>query len=110
MLVGSRRCCRTWRGAGWKENRRDAIQKFFHGDDLTQAPAKMFMAWHHIAFDPETQRGYGEYTFRSTPTSGRYYHGIVSVQLKRGLIHRWREYQYRTEVPYAEFAAASLKP
>jgi hypothetical protein len=39
---------------------RDAVFELSGGDD----PPAMSMTWHHLAFDPEQQIGFGEYTFR----------------------------------------------
>lgn len=87
---------------------RQALEEFFHGADPNRPPNKMYMVWHHVAFEEASQRGYGEYTFRRSPSEGLYRHGIVSVQLKDGLIYRWREYQYQSDEPYEKFAAATL--
>jgi hypothetical protein len=75
---------------------RPALFEFFGGDK--QLP--MSMRWHHIAFDAATQVGFGEYTFKLTGQ----YHGIVVVRVRDGLITHWREYQYKSDLPYDEFA------
>jgi hypothetical protein len=36
--------------------------EFFRGERGTELP--MHMTWHHLVFDPATQVGAGEYTFR----------------------------------------------
>jgi hypothetical protein len=69
------------------------------GDD----PPDMSMTWHHLAFDPKGQIGFGEYTFRGR----RQYHGIAVVQVRDGLIRRWREYQYRDERDWPAFIGDS---
>ena len=60
----------------------------------------MRMTWHHLAFNEEEQTGFGEYTFEMHSR----YHGIVVVQIEMGLIKRWREYQYRTELDWDAFS------
>ncbi len=36
-------------------------------------------------------------------------HGITAVEIEDGLISGWREYQYRSELPFEEFAGDSLR-
>jgi hypothetical protein len=78
---------------------RAALFEFFGG--YQKLP--MVMRWHHIAFDETTQTGFGEYTFKLTGQ----YHGIVVVRVRDGLITHWREYQYKSDLPYDEFARAT---
>lgn len=66
------------------------------GDD----PPPMSMTWHNLVFDPEQQVGVGEYTFRGR----RQYHGMAIVRVVNDKIRRWREYQYESELDWAEFA------
>ncbi len=75
---------------------RAALYEFFSG--VKPAPPTR-MVWHHLAFDPENQVGFGEYTFHGNSR----YHGIVVVKLRGGKISRWREYQYKSELPWEEF-------
>jgi hypothetical protein len=75
---------------------RAALYEFFGGEE--KLPMKM--RWHHLAFDPATGVGFGEYTF----ALNRQYHGIVIVKISGGLIVRWREYQTQSPLPYEEFA------
>ncbi len=63
----------------------------------------MRMVWHHLLFDPDKQVGAGEYTFEMNQR----YHGIVVVQMVDGKISRWREYQYRSDLSWEEFARES---
>jgi hypothetical protein len=65
--------------------------------------APMEMTWRTTVFDPARQVGAGEYTFRGR----RQFHGLVIVQVRSGVIHRWREYQYHDEGPWAEFVGDS---
>lgn len=78
---------------------RAELYEFFGGDNGTDLPMKM--SWHHLAFNEEDQVGFGEYTFQ---LHGRY-HGIVVVKVESGLIKRWREYQYRSELSWEEFTS-----
>jgi len=82
---------------------RQALRDFFHGPDVR--PRAMSMTWHAAAFDAARQVGFGEYTFS---TAGFQAHGIVCVTVRDGRIVSWREYQYRSEQPYDEFAGDSL--
>ncbi len=63
----------------------------------------MDMRWHHIVFDADSQVGVGEYTFQGKSR----YHGVVIVQLEEGLIARWREYQYTSELDWEVFVGES---
>ena len=36
-------------------------------------------------------------------------HGIAAVEVEDGLISGWREYQYRSELPFEKFAGGSLR-
>jgi ketosteroid isomerase-like protein len=75
----------------------DELFAFFGGDD----PPPMSMAWHHLAVDGDV--GVGEYTYRGN----RQYHGLVIVQLRDGLIARWREYQRESPLPWEDFVGPS---
>lgn len=76
---------------------RKALYEFFGGDKKPNPPMKM--AWHHLAFDVESQTGFGEYTFQMNNR----YHGIVVVKIKNGKISNWREYQYKSDLGWREF-------
>jgi len=78
---------------------RAELYEFFGGDSGPDIPMKM--TWHHLAFNEAEQVGFGEYTFQM---HGRY-HGIVVVNVEAGLIKRWREYQYKTELNWEEFTS-----
>lgn len=77
---------------------RAELFEFFGGDKGTDVPMKM--TWHHLAFNEETQVGFGEYTFQM---HGKY-HGIVIVKLENGLVRFWREYQYKTGLDWEQFS------
>lgn len=77
------------------------IFEFFGGDKGYDIPMKM--KWRNLAFNEEAQIGFGEYTFEMNSK----YHGIVILQFKSGKIVKWREYQYKTELDWKEFAGES---
>ena len=76
---------------------REELFGFFGGDD----PPPMEMAWHHLVVDGDI--GMGEYTYRGT----RQYHGLVIVQVREGVIARWREYQTESALPWEDFIGPS---
>jgi hypothetical protein len=76
---------------------RKELYDFFGGDKKPEPP--MRMTWHHLAFDEESQTGFGEYTFQMNNR----YHGIVIVKIRGGKISNWREYQYKSDLEWREF-------
>jgi ketosteroid isomerase-like protein len=76
---------------------RKALYEFFGGDKKPEPPMKM--TWHHLAFNDESQIGFGEYTFQMNNR----YHGIVVVKIRDGKISNWREYQYKSDLEWKEF-------
>ncbi len=80
---------------------RAALYEFFGGAAKPEPP--MRMSWHHLAFDEESQVGFGEYTFQMN----RRYHGIVVVRIRGGKIASWREYQYESPLDWKEFIRKS---
>jgi ketosteroid isomerase-like protein len=82
---------------------REQLFGFFGGD--TPGGVAMSMTWHHLAVDEAADRVFGEYTFTGNNT----YHGVVVIQLRNGRISSWREYQYKSTLPFAEFAGDSLR-
>lgn len=66
-------------------------------------PSPMSMTWHNLVFDPVQQVGTGEYTFRGR----RQFHGMAIVQVEGDKIRRWREYQYESQVDWANFVGDS---
>ena len=81
---------------------REELFEFFGGKEGRAEP--MSMAWHHLIFDELKQMGVGEYTFKY---KGRITHGLVIIQIHKGKISRWREYQYRTNMEWKEFIGES---
>ena len=77
---------------------RKALYEFFGGERKPEPPMKM--TWHHLAFDEASQIGFGEYTFQMN----NQYHGIVIVKIWSGKISNWREYQYKSDLEWREFA------
>ena len=75
-----------------------AIFEFFGGEKGFDRPMKM--TWHHVAFDEDTQIGFGEYTF----AMNKQYHGIVIIMIKNKKIARWREYQYESSLDWSVFS------
>jgi len=76
---------------------RNALYEFFGGDKKPKPPMKM--KWHHLAFDEESQIGFGEYTFQMNNR----YHGIVIVKIRNGKISNWREYQTKSNLEWKDF-------
>jgi hypothetical protein len=81
---------------------RNELYEFFGGDHGPDIP--MYMTWHHLAFNEEAQVGFGEYSFRMHGN----YHGIVIVKVENHFIKFWREYQYKTDLNWDEFAKLNL--
>jgi ketosteroid isomerase-like protein len=77
---------------------RKALYEFFGGDRKPEPPMKMI--WHHLAFEEASQIGFGEYTFQMNHR----YHGIVIVKIRSGKISNWREYQYKSDLEWRDFA------
>src|SRR6266511_2101377 len=80
---------------------REALFRFFGGP--AGRPGQMKMRWHHLAFDPDTQIGFGEFSF----TYGTTVHGIAVVRLRQGRIANWREYWYESTLPWDQFIHAN---
>jgi ketosteroid isomerase-like protein len=77
---------------------RKALYEFFGGNRKPEPP--MMMIWHHLAFDEASQIGFGEYTFQMNNR----YRGIVTVKILGGKISNWREYQYKSDLEWRDFA------
>ena len=80
---------------------REALFRFFGG--AAGRPGQMTMRWHHLAFDPDTQIGFGEFSFRYGTTV----HGIAVVRLRQGKIANWREYWGESTLPWDQFIRAN---
>jgi ketosteroid isomerase-like protein len=66
------------------------------------------MAFHTIAFDEGAQRGFGEYTFGSG-RGGVADHGVAVIEIERGRIATWREYQRKGPASFDDFVATEGK-
>jgi ketosteroid isomerase-like protein len=80
---------------------RNALFRFFGGG--AGRPGQMTMRWHHLAFDQESQVGFGEFSFRYGTTV----HGVAVVRLRGGKIANWREYWYESALPWDQFIRAN---
>jgi len=60
--------------------------------------------WHSIWFDPKTQTGVGEFSYKIHEA-----HGIVTIELKNGKIKLWREYQWQGCLSWDEFISIEDK-
>jgi ketosteroid isomerase-like protein len=81
---------------------RKHLFEFFGG--ATGRPAPMHMEWHHFAYEPDTEIGFGEYTFRY---KGYQAHGIVIVRTRNGEIRNWREYDIPSKLTFEQFVGAN---
>jgi ketosteroid isomerase-like protein len=82
---------------------RSALRDFFAE---TARGGPMSMTWHELVFDPSSGVGAGEYTFT---WNGRTLHGISWAQIEGGLIRRWREYQYPSELDWEAFIGVARR-
>ena len=82
---------------------RQALYEFFGG--AKGRPAPMHMEWHHFAFDPETETGFGEYTLRYR---GYQAHGVAEVRIRNAEIRNWREYEIASKLSYDQFVAGNV--
>jgi ketosteroid isomerase-like protein len=81
---------------------RDQLFEFFGG--AAGRPAPMHMEWHHFAYKPDTEIGFGEYTFRYKDYQA---HGIVIVRTRNGEIRNWREYEIPSKLTFEQFVGAN---
>jgi hypothetical protein len=86
-------------------------QRYVGHDDLYELsgggqPPPMTFTVRHLVFDPQTQIGSIEYTFRGR----RQYHGIAIVQCAGAVITRWREYQRQSDLDWTAFVGDSRFP
>jgi ketosteroid isomerase-like protein len=66
------------------------------------------MEWHRLWFDADSQSGAGEYTFAFEGAAGAD-HGVAVVELRDGMIARWREYQRKGPPAFEAFTAVEGK-
>ena len=78
---------------------RKALFEFFGGPQ--GRPRPMRMTWHHLAFDENSQIGFGEYTF----TYDLRTHGIVIVRIAGGHIANWREYEHASALEWEQMVS-----
>lgn len=76
---------------------RQALFEFFGGERGRKG--QMQMQWHHLAYDPQRDVGFGEFTF----TYGSTVHGVAVVRMRDGLIANWREYWYESPLAWSDF-------
>jgi hypothetical protein len=81
---------------------REVLFEFFGGDKGREAP--MNMNWHDLAFDEESQIGFGEYTFRYKDYQA---HGIVAARVRHRKIGNWREYEVPSKLSWQPFVGAN---
>jgi hypothetical protein len=74
------------------------LYEFFGGDKGRESPMRML--WHHLAFDEESQVGFGEYTFKYKEYQA---HGVVTVKVRDGKISNWREYEVESSLSWESF-------
>lgn len=67
-------------------------------------PAPMHMEWHHLAYDPESGIGFGEYTFRYKKYQA---HGVVVARMRNGKIRNWREYEIPSKLDWDGFVGSN---
>jgi hypothetical protein len=67
-----------------------------------------FMRFHTVAFDEDSARGFGEYSFghERSPTAD---HGVAVVEVRGDRIATWREYQRKGPAAFDEFVASEGK-
>jgi hypothetical protein len=78
---------------------RNTLFEFFGGP--TGRPRPMRMTWHHLAFDENSQIGFGEYTF----TYDLRTHGIVIVRIVGGHTANWREYEHPSPLDWEQMVS-----
>jgi hypothetical protein len=71
-------------------------------------PGTLMTLW-HVSFDEPTQIGAVEYTFASGRDDPAADHGVAILELRAGLIARWREYQTKGPADQRRFVAIDGK-
>jgi limonene-1,2-epoxide hydrolase len=87
--------------------------QFYQGRDQLRAyfgalAPGIFMRFHGLWFDPETQTGAGEFTFGNEKIETAD-HGVVVVELAGGRIAVWREYPRKGPAGFDVFAGTANK-
>jgi ketosteroid isomerase-like protein len=82
---------------------RQILFEFFGGDKGRDAPMKM--TWHHLAFDEESQIGFGEYTFKYKDYQA---HGTVAIKVRHRKIANWREYEIPSNLSWGRFVGENM--
>jgi ketosteroid isomerase-like protein len=67
-----------------------------------------FMTFHHLAFDEDTQVGFGEFSFGNVGDKEAD-HGVAVVELRGGRIASWREYFHSGPASFDAFVATTGK-
>ncbi len=80
---------------------RAELFEFFGGEEGREG--SMTMVWHHLAYNPDTAIGFGEFTF----AYGSAAHGVAVVRIENGKIANWREYWYESELGWNDFIASN---
>lgn len=80
-------------------------QLFIYFGGGSERKKQMKMIWHNLFFDEEKQIGAGEYTFEMSDKN----HGVVVVELHKGKIKLWREYQWSGNLDRNDFLSTENK-
>lgn len=75
---------------------RSELYEYFGGD----TGFDMKLTWHNLFFNEDTQSGAGEYTFEM---KGKVHHGVAIIELEKGKVRLWREYDMKSNLSYADF-------
>jgi len=81
---------------------RSEVLRFFQDDE--GYPQRT--AWRTVVFDEARQLGAVEYTYEGTYR----YHGVTLIDVREGLIARWREYQHLSELDWEALWAGAALP
>jgi hypothetical protein len=71
-------------------------------------PGTLMRLW-HVSFDEASQTGAAEYTFASGPDDDQADQGVAIIEVRDGLIARWREYQVKGPADRARFLSLEAK-
>ena len=82
---------------------RDELERLFRG-----LRPGTFMKFHHLAFDPKAQVGFGEFSF-GRAGDAKADHGVVVVTLRGDRIAVWREYFQEGPSSFADFVGVEGK-